>query len=86
MHKSDALSFNIWLDLPDPWNRAAFVEHMRSTGIGVVASDAFTASGTPPEAVRVCLGGPIVRPRLAAGLEYMAHALTEAPALASAFL
>jgi hypothetical protein len=36
--------------------------------------------------VRVCLGGPIGRPRLAAGLEYMAHALTEAPALASAFL
>jgi hypothetical protein len=59
---------------------------MRPTAIGVVASDAFTASGTPPEAVRVCLGGPIGRPRLAAGLEYMTHALTEAPALASAFL
>jgi hypothetical protein len=59
---------------------------MRSTGIGVVASDAFTASGPPPEAVRVCLGGPISRPRLAAGLEYMTHALTESPALASAFL
>jgi hypothetical protein len=52
----------------------------------VVASDAFTVSGAPPEAVRVCLGGPIGRPRLAAGLEYMAHALTESPALASAFL
>ena len=86
IYKSDPLSFNIWLELPTLWNRAAFVEHMRSTGIGVVASDAFTAHGPPPEAVRVCLGGPITRPRLAAGLEYMTHALTEAPALASAFL
>ena len=86
IYQSDPLSFNIWLKVPAPWNRAAFVEHMRSTGIGMVASDAFTSSGPPPEAVRVCLGGPITRPRLAAGLEYMTHALTESPALASAFL
>ena len=84
--KSDPLSFNIWIELPPLWNRAAFVEHMRSTAIGVVASDAFTAAGPPPEAARVCLGGPITRSRLAAGLEYMTHALEEAPALASAFL
>jgi DNA-binding transcriptional MocR family regulator len=86
IYKSDPLSFNIWLELPKLWNRAAFVEHMRSTSIGIVASDAFTASGAPMEAVRVCVGGPIGRPRLAAGLEYMTHALTESPALASAFL
>jgi DNA-binding transcriptional MocR family regulator len=85
-YKSDPMSFNLWIELPALWNRAAFVEHMRSTAIGVVASDAFTTSGAPPEAVRVCLGGPISRPRLAAGLEYMTHGLTEAPALASAFL
>jgi DNA-binding transcriptional MocR family regulator len=86
IYQSDPLSFNIWLEVPAPWNRAAFVEHMRSTGIGMVASDAFASLGPPPEAVRVCLGGPIGRPRLAAGLEYMTHALTESPALASAFL
>ena len=86
IYQSDPLSFNIWVELPALWNRAAFVGHMRSTAIGVVASDAFTASGAPPEAVRVCLGGPIGRPRLAAGLEYMTHALTESPALASPFL
>lgn len=86
LYKSDPLSFNIWVELPRPWNRAAFVEHMRQTGIGIVASDAFTVSGNPDEAVRVCLGGPITRPKLVGGLEYMAHALTESPALASAFL
>jgi DNA-binding transcriptional MocR family regulator len=85
-YQGDPLSFNIWVELPRPWNRTAFVEHMRSSGIGVVASDAFATSDKFPEAVRVCLGGPITRPRLVAGLEYMAHALTEGPALASAFL
>src|SRR6202011_4282513 len=49
IYKSDPLSFNIWLELPKLWNRAAFVEHMRSTSIGIVASDAFTASGAPME-------------------------------------
>lgn len=85
-YRGDPLSFNIWVPLPKPWNRAAFVEHMRSTNIGVVASDAFTVNGNPTEAVRVCLGGPISRSQLESGLEYMAHALTEAPALASTFL
>jgi DNA-binding transcriptional MocR family regulator len=85
-YRKDPLSFNIWVELPRPWGRTAFAEHMRSTGLGVVASDAFATNGNPPEAVRVCLGGPITRPRLLAGLEYMAHALTEAPALASTFL
>lgn len=82
----DALSFNIWLRLPQPWTRSAFVEHMRSTDLGTVASDAFVASGTAPEAVRICLGGPVSRPQIKRGMEYVAHALEESPALASTFL
>src|SRR6201991_467224 len=31
MYRSDPLSFNIWVELPRPWTRAAFVEHTRST-------------------------------------------------------
>jgi DNA-binding transcriptional MocR family regulator len=85
-YKSDRLSFNIWVTLPQGWTRSAFIGHMRSTGLGVVASDVFTAGGDPPEAVRICLGGPISRPELRHALEYMAHALTESPAVASAFL
>jgi DNA-binding transcriptional MocR family regulator len=84
--KADPLSFNIWAGLPAGWTRSAFSGHMRSTGIGVVASDAFTAGGDPPEAVRVCLGGPTTRAALRHALEYMAHALTESPAVAFAFL
>jgi DNA-binding transcriptional MocR family regulator len=84
--RSDPLSFNLWVPLPEPWTRSAFVGHMRSAGIGVVASDAFTVDGPPPEAVRVCLGGPTKQPALRNALDYMAHALLEAPALASTFL
>jgi hypothetical protein len=59
---------------------------MRATGVGVVASDAFATDGTPPEAVRVCLGGPVNRTAVRSALEFMAHALTESPTLASTFL
>lgn len=85
-YRGDMLSFNIWVPLPAPWTRSAFVEHLRSTGIGVVASDAFVASGSPPEAVRICLGGPVNRLQVKSALEYTAHALVESPALASSFL
>jgi DNA-binding transcriptional MocR family regulator len=84
--RSDPLSFNLWVLLPEPWTRSAFVDHMRSMGIGMVASDAFTVEGRPPEAVRACLGGPTTRAGIRTALEFMAHALTEAPALASTFL
>ena len=85
-YRADPLSFNMWVSLPSRWTRSAFVEHMRSTGIGVVASDAFVANGPPPEAVRVCIGGPTNRGQIKSALEYAAHALEESPALASAFL
>ncbi len=39
-----------------------------------------------PEAARVCLGGPANRAAVQGALEFMAHALTEQPALASTFL
>jgi DNA-binding transcriptional MocR family regulator len=84
--KGDPVSFNIWLSLPEGWTRSAFTGHMRSTGIGVVASDAFTAANNPPEAVRICLGGPASRVEIRHALEYAAHALEELPVVASSFL
>ena len=84
--RADPLSFNLWVPLPAPWGRAAFVAHMNGAGLGVVASDAFTADGAPREAVRVCLGGPTTRAQVASALEFMAHALEEAPEIALAVL
>lgn len=85
-YRSDPVGFHLWLSLPEPWTRSAFVGHTRSTGVGVVASDAFAVEGVPPEAVRVCLGGPADRPAVRGALEFIAHALAESPALASTFL
>jgi hypothetical protein len=48
---------HLWIELPTSWTRSAFAGYMRSTGMGVAASDAFTVSGPPGEAVRICLGG-----------------------------
>ena len=84
--EGDPDSFNIWLSLPEGWTRSAFVGHMRSTGVGIVPSDAFTVSGTPPEAVRICLGGPASRSTVERALECAAHALEALPAAVTSFL
>jgi DNA-binding transcriptional MocR family regulator len=86
MYRADPVGFHLWLSLPEPWTRSAFVGHTRSTGVSVVASDAFATDGTPPEAVRICLGGPSDRSAVRGALEFMAHALLESPTLASTFL
>ena len=84
--RAGAGGFHLWVSLPESWTRSAFVGHMRFTGIGVVASDAFATDSAPPEAVRVCLGGPADRIAVHGALEFMAHALTESPTLESTFL
>ncbi|KAA1180353.1 PLP-dependent aminotransferase family protein [Rhizobium tropici] len=84
-YRADPISFNIWLPLGNGWTRATFASHMRNAGIGVVASDAFTVEGTAPEAVRVCLGGPIGREALKDALDFMAHALEGPPEMAASF-
>jgi DNA-binding transcriptional MocR family regulator len=83
--QADPLAFNIWLPLQHGWTRSMFGSHMRSSGIGVVASDAFTVEGPAPEAARVCLGGPISREALKGALEFMAHALEGPPEMTSGF-
>lgn len=83
---ADPLSFNLWIPLPAPWSRSSFVGHLRDTGIGVVASDAFAAGGPPSEAVRVCIGGPSTRDEIRRALEFIGHALAEPPELASSYI
>lgn len=83
---SDPLSFSLWLSLPAPWTRSAFIGQMLSKPIGIVPSDAFVVEGAAPEAVRVCLGGPTKRQEIQSSLEFMAHILSESPALASNYL
>ena len=83
---SQAEAFHLWLRLPPPWSRIGFANQLRARGIGVVGSDAFNVSGTPPEAVRVCLGGAANRPECRHSLELIADALEQLPEVASAVL
>ena len=81
--RSDPLSFNLWIELPEPWTRSAFVGHLRSRDVGVVPSDAFTTGPAPIEAVRVCLGGPIARDQLKTALGELNHLLSRSPDFAA---
>lgn len=86
VYRHDLLSFNVWISLPGGWTRAAFAERMKPTGLGVVAADPFVVGGAIPEAVRLCIGGPVNRAQIRNQIEFTAHLLDDIPAQASAFL
>jgi DNA-binding transcriptional MocR family regulator len=84
---TDPEAFHLWVSLPTPWSRSSFADHMRSSGMGVVVSDAFAVSRPPPEAVRVCLGGVVGRQETRHALEFLADALAHpSPAVASGII
>jgi DNA-binding transcriptional MocR family regulator len=85
-YTADPHAFHVWITLPSGWTRSAFASQGRSAGLGVVGSDPFCVTGTPPEAVRLCLGGPSTRQQITNGLEMLAHALEGSPALASTYI
>ena len=70
-------AFHLWLEVPPPWSRVEFASHLRTMGVGVVVSDSFTVSGTPPERVRVSLGGGGTREGCRHALEIIADALAD---------
>lgn len=79
-------AFHLWLRLPEGWNRYAFELHLRRLGIGVVVSDVFAATATPPDAVRLCLGGPTDRTELRRNLEILADSLQQPVALSASVI
>jgi DNA-binding transcriptional MocR family regulator len=68
-------ALNIWLRLPEGVSRADVVARMQGVRIGILPSDAFVVTGERPEALRICLGGPITRDELRAGLSRLANTL-----------
>ena len=60
----NASAFNLWLTLPSGTTRAELMGRMAQRRIGIMPSDAFATNGPAPEAVRVCLGGPLTMPQL----------------------
>ena len=67
--------FHLWLPLDSRWSVVEFASYLRTRGVGVVASAAFSTDGDPPDAVRVCLGGPTTRDECDAALRLIAETL-----------
>ncbi len=80
--RTNAEGFHLWLSLSEPWTRGEFVERLRSSSVGVVASDAF-ALGHVPQAVRLGLGAAATRDELRRGLRIVADILEQSPAMSS---
>jgi DNA-binding transcriptional MocR family regulator len=57
---ADRDGFHLWLPLArdSDWQASELAMQLRTRGIGAVSAAAFATDGNPPEAVRVCLGGP----------------------------
>jgi DNA-binding transcriptional MocR family regulator len=53
--------FHFWLPLESGWSVVEFASYLRTQGVAVVASAAFSTDGNPPDAVRICMGGPLSR-------------------------
>ena len=67
--------FHIWLPLSSGWSAVEFASYLRMKGVGVVASAAFSTDGNPPEAVRVCLGGPMSLDECGRALQLIAETI-----------
>jgi DNA-binding transcriptional MocR family regulator len=67
--------FHLWLPLDAAWSGVEFASLMRTQGVGVVASAAFSTDGDPPDAVRICLGGPMTRDECDDALRLIADTL-----------
>jgi DNA-binding transcriptional MocR family regulator len=85
-YDSNPEAFHLWLKVPAPWNRIEFSTLLRSNGVGVVVSDAFTVTGPAPEAVRVCLGGIANRQECQHSLEVIEDTLEQLPEAASSVM
>lgn len=57
-YKADPNGFHVWLQLGENWTINEFMGVLRRQGIRLIAGDAFAATSTIPNAVRICLGVP----------------------------
>lgn len=67
--------FHVWVPISAGWSAVDLASYLRSEGVAAVASAAFSTDGSPPEAVRICLGGPINRKTCELSLRILADSL-----------
>lgn len=72
-------SFHLWLPIPPQcdWNAAELALRLRGQGVAAVAGAAFSTDGNPPNALRVCLGGPLDRDDCRYAMQHVAALLND---------
>lgn len=81
-YKTAAGAFHLWLNLPKDSNvnPSELAVELRNLGVSVVSSATFSTDNNPPDALRVCFGGPISRDDWEDNLQHIVEAL-EKPSL-----
>ena len=74
-YKANAQGFHLWLPLINDWSAVEFASYLRGKGVSVVASAAFSSIPDPPQAVRICLGGPTSREECEMSLKLIADTM-----------
>lgn len=78
--RGDPSSLHFWLELPEPWDPAALVEHARQLGIAVAPTQPFlTDQVRAPRAVRIAVGGVHDTARFRHGLTLLRDLLSHPP-------
>jgi DNA-binding transcriptional MocR family regulator len=78
-HDAHPDGFHLWLRIPQQcnWSAPELALQLRNRGIGAVAGAAFSTDGNPPNAMRVCLGGPQDRDDCREALKQIADMLED---------
>lgn len=78
-------AFHLWLKLPKAsnWNPSELAVQLRGHGVSAVSSAAFSTDNNPPDALRLCFGGPISRDIWEEGLQHVADLIDQPAYLSS---
>lgn len=75
---------SLWLSLPDPWQRAAFVENLRHRGVIGLPSDAFSVDRSDTQhAIRLATGTAHDQQQLRKALDGVVQLLSSSPTLST---
>lgn len=79
-------AFHLWLNLPREIkiNPSELAVELRNLGISAVSSATFSVDNNPPDALRVCFGGPISRDVWEDNLQHLVEVLHKLPLVISA--
>ncbi|MEM1156147.1 MAG: PLP-dependent aminotransferase family protein [Pseudomonadota bacterium] len=72
-------AFHFWFTIPETsdWTPSELAAELRRIGISAVSSAAFATDNNPPNALRLCFGGPITRTQWQENLQHAAELIKQ---------